>query len=87
MNDALLHAFALTVVLSGVPLGAAMAIGLLCSVLQAATQIQDQSLTFVPKLTVVLVLSYFLARSGFELVSQFFSELLVQAAGGGAGPW
>jgi flagellar biosynthesis protein FliQ len=37
-------------------LGAAMAVGLTISLFQAVTQIQDMTLTFVPKLVVVGVL-------------------------------
>jgi flagellar biosynthesis protein FliQ len=47
----------LVLLLSAPPLLASLAVGLVVGVLQAATQIQDQTLIFVPKLlTVVLVL-------------------------------
>jgi flagellar biosynthetic protein FliQ len=47
----------LVLLLSAPPLLASLAVGLVVGVLQAATQIQDQTLMFVPKLaTVVLVL-------------------------------
>jgi flagellar biosynthetic protein FliQ len=47
----------LVLLLSAPPLLASLAVGLLVGVLQAATQIQDQTLVFVPKLVaVVLVL-------------------------------
>ena len=47
----------LVLLLSAPPLLASLAVGLLVGVLQAATQIQDHTLVFVPKLVaVVLVL-------------------------------
>jgi len=50
------------------PLFAAMAIGLIVSILQAATQIQEQTLQFVPK---VLGITIAVAISGPWLISQF----------------
>ena len=49
----LFEAAILVAVLSGIPLGVSMFVGLTLSVLQAATQIQEQTLTFVPKLAAV----------------------------------
>ena len=46
--------------ISMIPLAVSMAVGLVVSVFQAATQIQEQTLSFVPKLvsvTLVLVLT------------------------------
>jgi flagellar biosynthetic protein FliQ len=45
----------LVLLLSGPPLIASMAIGFVVGVFQAATQIQDQTLAFVPKLVVVML--------------------------------
>jgi len=45
----------------------AMVVGLLVSILQAATQIQEQTLTFVPKLLVVCIV---LAVLGFWMLEQ-----------------
>lgn len=42
-------------------LAGGLLVGLIISILQATTQIQEQSLTFVPKLIVVLVLLIVLA--------------------------
>jgi flagellar biosynthetic protein FliQ len=51
------EALLLVLLVSAPPLLASLAVGLVVGVLQAATQIQDQTLVFVPKLvTVVLVL-------------------------------
>jgi flagellar biosynthesis protein FliQ len=45
----------LVIVLSAPPLIASLAIGLLVGVFQAATQIQDQTVSFVPKLLIVII--------------------------------
>ena len=45
------------ILLLSIPLlGAAMIIGLLVSIFQATTSIQEQTLTFVPKMVVILLL-------------------------------
>ncbi|HVY62758.1 MAG TPA: flagellar biosynthetic protein FliQ [Planctomycetota bacterium] len=48
------QALILTILLSGIPIVLSMIVGVIVSVFQAATQIQEQTLTFVPKLVVVL---------------------------------
>ncbi len=44
----------LALVLTGPPVLTAMLVGLVISILQATTQIQEQTLTFVPKLVAVV---------------------------------
>jgi flagellar biosynthetic protein FliQ len=58
----------LAIKLAAPALFAAMAIGLIVSILQAATQIQEQTLQFVPK---VLGITIAVAISGPWLISQF----------------
>lgn len=51
MRDALL-----TILLTAGPIiGVALVVGLLISILQATTQVQEQTLTFVPKIVAVFV--------------------------------
>jgi flagellar biosynthetic protein FliQ len=57
----------LTLVLSGPAVAVALVVGLLISIVQATTQIQEQSLTFVPKLVAVFAT---LALTGPWLMSQ-----------------
>ncbi len=45
----------LVLIASAPPVLTSMAVGLLVSVVQATTQIQEQTLTFVPKLVAVMV--------------------------------
>jgi flagellar biosynthetic protein FliQ len=47
------QALVLVLLLSGIPIVISMIVGVLVSVFQAATQIQEQTLTFVPKMVVV----------------------------------
>ncbi len=58
MDPALLQlgreALVLVLLVSAPPLGAALAIGLVTGVLQAATQVQEQTLGVVPRLVAVL---------------------------------
>jgi flagellar biosynthetic protein FliQ len=48
------HALLLVIVISMIPIVLSMIVGVFISVFQAATQIQEQTLTFVPKLIIVL---------------------------------
>jgi flagellar biosynthetic protein FliQ len=58
-NDLVLRAIRegliLVLLLSGPPLAASLVTGFVVGLLQAATQIQDATLAFVPKLVVVLL--------------------------------
>jgi flagellar biosynthetic protein FliQ len=49
------HALEVTILVSAPLLIAALAVGLLVSVFQAATQINEMTLSFIPKLLVVFV--------------------------------
>jgi flagellar biosynthetic protein FliQ len=50
------HALELTLLVSAPLLLAALAVGLLISVFQAATQINESTLSFIPKLVAILVM-------------------------------
>lgn len=45
------------IVASGPAVGAAMAIGIVIALLQALTQVQELTLTFIPKIIAILVIS------------------------------
>ncbi len=59
MDPALLHlareALVVALLVSAPPLGAALAVGAVTGVLQAATQVQEPSIGVVPRLVAVLV--------------------------------
>ena len=44
-----------TMVASGPPIAAAMVVGIIIALIQALTQIQEMTLTFVPKMVVIVV--------------------------------
>jgi flagellar biosynthetic protein FliQ len=80
-SDAVLHigreALLLTLILSALPVLAAMLVGLLVSLFQAATQIQEQTLTFVPKIIATFAV---LAIGGAWMLQQLsqFSIVLIE---------
>ena len=65
----------LTLILSAPPVGAALIVGLVISLLQATTQIQEQTLTFVPKLIITIVVISVLGPWGFYQLISFTSSL------------
>ncbi|HCX64232.1 MAG TPA: EscS/YscS/HrcS family type III secretion system export apparatus protein, partial [Eubacteriaceae bacterium] len=54
-QDVLRTGFLTVISVAGPILAVAMIVGLLISVLQATTQVQEQTLTFVPKMIAVLL--------------------------------
>ncbi|MEO0436813.1 MAG: flagellar biosynthesis protein FliQ [Pseudomonadota bacterium] len=67
----------LAVLLSGPLLLSALAVGLLIGVFQAATQIQEMTLSFIPKL-LALVVALFVAGPWMISLVVSFSERLFQ---------
>lgn len=71
------QALYLALVLTGPPVLVAMLVGLVVSIVQATTQIQEQTLTFVPKLVAITVT---IALTGPWIMSQLiqFSRQLFE---------
>ena len=70
-----------TVLLTAAPmLIAAMVIGLLISIFQAATQINEQTLTFIPKIVAVFVTLLIFGPWIIELLVTFTTGILAQIA-------
>ena len=65
----------LTLILSAPPVGAALIVGLTISLVQATTQIQEQTLTFVPKLIIVIMVLALVGPWGFYQLVTFTSSL------------
>lgn len=63
---------------AGPVLIAALAIGLVVGIIQAATSINEQTLTFVPKLAVVAIVLVILGGSMMTLLSDFMREIFAQ---------
>jgi flagellar biosynthetic protein FliQ len=60
-----------TAIWSALPiLGAAMVVGLAIGILQTATSIQEQTLSFVPKILVVLLTTLFLGPTLFRSIGK-----------------
>lgn len=66
----------LALILTAAPVGAALITGLLISLLQATTQIQEQTLTFVPKLVVVFIILAILGPWSFFQIVNFANGLI-----------
>ena len=61
--------------LAGPILLISMAVGVLISILQAATQINEQTLTFVPKLVLIGVILLLTGASMLEILQGFSYEI------------
>ena len=73
-------AFWQILIISGPLLAVALAIGLAVGILQAATSIQEMTLTFVPKLILVVVAFGLLANFMMVQLSDYFSFIFEQVA-------
>ena len=65
-QDSLFEAAFLVLLLSGIPLAVSSAVGLLIAVIQSATQIQEQTISFAVKLLSVSLTIFVLSGWGFE---------------------
>lgn len=59
---------------------AALAVGLVVGIIQAATSVNEQTLTFVPKLAVIAVVMVLLGGSMMTLLGDFLREIFAQIA-------
>ena len=57
-------------------LGAALVIGLLVSIFQAITSIQEMTLTYIPKMIVVGLLLLFLAPWMLQMLTDFMTAVI-----------
>ena len=71
-----------TIYLAGPLLGAAMVIGLIVSVFQAVTQINESTLTFIPKMVAVLLVLAVMAPWMLEVLQNYAVGVF-----GGVGEW
>lgn len=65
---------------SGLPLLITAVVGLAIAILQATTQIQEQSVVFLVKLAVFVALTIVGAKHGFGLLSRYFSDSIAAIA-------
>ena len=71
----------MSVLLAGPLLGAALAVGLLIGIFQAATQIQEMTLSFIPKL-LALVVALFIGGPWMIQVLVTFGQRLITSIPG-----
>lgn len=73
------ESFLLVVIFSIVPLGATSLCGLICAMLQTATQIQEQSITYALKFAVIsliiFLLSSIIAREGIAFTQRLLASI------------
>lgn len=63
-------------------LGAGLIVGLFISLFQAVTQIQEQTLTFVPKIAVMIIVAIYLLSWIAMRMADFATEMFTGFAGG-----
>jgi flagellar biosynthetic protein FliQ len=56
----------------------ALIVGLVVAILQATTSIQEQTLTFVPKVLAIMLMLAFLGGLGFSILADYTTELFRQ---------
>ncbi|MEM9500587.1 MAG: flagellar biosynthetic protein FliQ [Pseudomonadota bacterium] len=69
-----------TALIAGPVLMSALAIGLIVGIIQAATSVNEQTLTFVPKLGIVALVFVVLGGTMMALLGDFLREIFAQIA-------
>lgn len=75
IGDLLYQMFVIAVKLGGPILIISMVVGIVISILQAATQIHEQTLTFVPKLIVIGVILVVTGNSMLKMLQEFTEQV------------
>lgn len=73
--DLMYDVFILIIQLAGPLLVISMLVGILISIIQAATQIHEQTITFVPKLLVIGVILVFSGSRMLETLQEFTTRI------------
>lgn len=82
IGDLLYELFVMAVKLGGPILVISMVVGILISILQAATQIHEQTLTFVPKLIVIGIILVITGNGMLKLMQEFTLKIFSLIAQG-----
>ncbi len=69
-----------TALIAGPVLIAALVVGLVVGIIQAATSVNEQTLTFVPKLVITAIVFVVLGASMMALLADFLREIMAQIA-------
>lgn len=75
INDLMYQVFILAVQLAAPVLIISMLVGIAISILQAATQIHEQTLTFVPKLIVIGIILVVTGNSMLQTLQEFTYQI------------
>lgn len=70
-----------TALIVGPALIAALVVGLIVGIIQAATSVNEQTLTFVPKLAITALVFVVLGGTMMALLGDFMREIFAQIAG------
>ena len=76
--ESLRAAFWQIIIASGPILGVALAVGLVIGILQAATSINEMTLSFVPKLVIVLAALAALSSFMMQEMTDYFASIFEQ---------
>jgi len=71
----------LAVLLAGPMIGAALAVGLFIGVIQAATQIQEMTLSFIPKLLALVIVLFVIGPWMLRIIVTFTQRLFMDIPG------
>ena len=63
------------IIASGPAVGAAMFVGVVIALLQALTQVQEVTLTFIPKIIAILLVAAFTAPFMGQVISSFSQQV------------
>lgn len=81
ITDVMYQMFVLAVRLAGPILIISMVVGIVISILQAATQIHEQTLTFVPKLLVIGIILVINGSAMLRALQEFTTQIFDLIAG------
>ncbi len=79
--DLMYELFILAIRLGGPILIVSMMVGVIISIIQAATQIHEQTITFVPKLLVIGLVLIITGSTMLETLQEFLAKIFVLMAG------
>jgi flagellar biosynthetic protein FliQ len=79
--EVLRNGFLATMVVAGPPLLAALVTGVVVSLLQALTQIQEVTLSYVPKIVVTMVVAMLSLPLGFAALRSYTEEIAQMIVG------
>lgn len=68
----------LTVLLAAPLLGAALVVGLIIGIIQAATQIQEMTLSFIPKLLAIVLALFWAGAWMLRLITEYSTRLFME---------